>query len=245
MYSKKTKQPQISIIIPVYNEEVRVVNLYTLHKLLNKKKYIKEFIAVNDGSIDSTLAQLRTIQRKTGLCIESYKKNRGKGYAIKRGIEKAKGTHVIITDVDMSTDMRVVGDIIPLLASHKVIIGTRKNPGARLIERQPLLREIMGKAFTYISQIVTGINVSDFTCGFKCYETTLAKTIAKKQKIYRWAFDNEYLFVANKLGAKIIEVPVIWKNDPKTKVRFPQDIITSLFDIIRIRITDLLGGYTV
>lgn len=243
MRSKKKSNHKLSIIIPVYNEEIRVVNIYTLHKVLNKKKYIKEYIVVNDGSTDSTLAQLRTIQRKTGISIVSYKKNRGKGYAIKRGIEKSKGTHIVIIDVDLSTDMRVIEDIVPLLDTHNVIIGTRKNPKAHLVERQPMVRELMGKVFTFISQIITGVNVSDFTCGFKCYEASLAKTIAKKQKIFRWAFDNEYLFLAYKSGAKIVEVPVTWKNDKKTKVRFPHDVISSFIDVVRIRIVDLMGGY--
>lgn len=243
MYSKKTKQQKLSIIVPVYNEEIRAVNLYTLHKLFSKKKYIKEYIVVNDGSTDSTLAQLRTIQRKTGMSIVSYKKNKGKGYAIKRGIEQARGTHCVIVDVDLSTDMKALDLALPLLNNYNVVIGTRKNTEATLLERQPLVRETMGKIFTLISQIITGVQVSDFTCGFKCYETSLVKRIARQQKIMRWAFDNEYLYLAKKAGQEIAEIPVVWKNDKKTKVRFPHDIITSFVDILKIRILDLLGYY--
>jgi len=243
MRSKKNNNPKISIIVPVYNEEIRVVNLYTLHKLLSKKKYIHEYIVVNDGSVDSTLSQLRTIQKKLKIKIESYKKNRGKGYAIKRGIEKARGTHALIIDVDLSTDMSALDGVMPFLKKYNVVIGTRKNPKAKLLQRQPWLRESMGKVFTFISQMITGVAISDFTCGFKCYEMALAKRIAKKQVIHRWAYDNEYLYLSKKIGNEIREIPVVWKNDGKTKVRFPHDIIVSFIDILRIRIADIMGHY--
>jgi dolichyl-phosphate beta-glucosyltransferase len=237
--TKKINKVLLSIVVPVFNEEIRVNNLYKLHEHITKKKYIKECIVVNDGSSDTTLSQLRTIRLKTKIKIVSYKKNRGKGYAIKKGIEKATGTHAVIMDVDLSTDLRVLDELIPLLKTERVVVGTRKNPHATLIQRQPVLREMMGRAFTTLSQWVTGVTVSDFTCGLKCYEMGVAKKIAKLQKIDRWAFDNEYLYLASKMGIHIAEIPVIWKNDRKTKVRFPQDILTSLRDLLRIR----LGRY--
>lgn len=239
--TKKIKRPHLSIIVPVFNEEIRVNNLYKLHEFIAKKKYIKECIVVNDGSTDTTLSQLRTIRNKTNITIISYKKNKGKGYAIKKGIERATGTHTVIMDVDLSTDLRVLDELVPLLKTEKIVVGTRKNPRATLIQRQPVLREMMGRGFTALSQWLMGVYVSDFTCGLKCYEIGVAKKIAKLQRIDRWAFDNEYLYLASKMGIHIAEVPVVWKNDRKTKVRFPQDILTSLRDLLRIR----MGRYEI
>lgn len=94
----------------------------------------------------------------------------------------------------------------------------------------------MGRVFTKLSQIFTGVPVSDFTCGFKCFSKKSTQIIFSKQRINRWGFDAEVLFLSKLYGFSIKEVPVVWKNDSGSKVRFPQDIITSCFDLFRIRI---------
>ena len=243
MRRTKSKPIALSVIVPVYNEEERVHNLAQLCMFLAGKKYIRECIVVNDGSIDRTLTLLHALQKKYRFHLISYKKNRGKGYAIKKGIEQAKGSHVVFVDVDLSTDLSAFDHLLKMLPHAHIVIGTRKNKHAELVERQSLLRESMGRFFTFLSQIISGVFVSDFTCGFKCFERTIAGKIARKQRIYGWAYDVEYLYLGKKMGSKIAELPVKWKNDQRTKVRFPQDIITSLRDICLIRLQDVGGLY--
>jgi len=242
MYSSK-KTTKISLIIPIYNEEGRVHNLNTLWKYIKNKIYIKELIIVNDGSTDDTLFFLTRFQKITRCKLISYSKNKGKGYAVKKGVISAKGTHILFMDVDLSTPPKMVGELKKIIQSADIIIGTRKNKKAILLQRQSMIREVMGTFFTTISQKISGVEVSDFTCGFKCFSKKAAKKIFKKQRINRWAFDAESLFLAKKYGFSIKELPVQWSDRKGTKVRFPQDIIQSLFDVVAIRLNELFSKY--
>jgi hypothetical protein len=123
------------------------------------------------------------------------------------------------------------------------VVGTRKNDKAVLLQRQTRVREEMGKLFTSLSQKIVGVGVSDFTCGFKCFSKTAAKSIFSKQRIDGWAFDAESLFLAKKYGFPVSEFPVEWKDVRGTKVRFPQDAILSFINLIQIRINDILEKY--
>lgn len=231
---RNTKKITISLIIPVFNEEKRIHNLKLIDEYVKSNKYIKEIIVVNDGSTDETMKVIKRTSYKNPIRLVSYKKNQGKGYAIKRGVLSARGTHVVFIDIDLSTPLTMITKTIKKTKLYDIIIGTRKNKMAHLKKRQPPLREWMGKGFTFLSQTLLGVSVTDFTCGFKCFTTKSARHIFSKQKIKRWSFDAEALFLAKKYGYTIGEIPVTWKNDPHTKVRFPQDIFISLIEIFSI-----------
>jgi len=240
---RSTKKITISLVVPVFNEEKRIHNLKKIDAYAHKNAYIKEIIVVDDGSTDETIRIVKKTPYKNRISIISYKENQGKGYAIKKGVLAAKGTHVIFIDVDLSTPLDTIGKVVKTLHSYDVVIGTRKNKHARLKKRQPMVREWMGKGFTRLSQMALGVRVTDFTCGFKCFTTQSAKKIFSKQMIRRWSFDAEALFLAKKYGYSIGELPVTWKNDPHTKVRFPQDILISLYELMLIVLSDWQGKY--
>jgi len=242
MHSAK-KTIKVSLIIPLFNEEERVHNLNTLWDYIKNKKYIKELIVVNDGSTDRTKSLLAVFQKRTKCRMISYRKNRGKGYAIRKGILSARGTHTVFMDVDLSTPPTMLGELRKVIRNTDIIVGTRKNRKAVLLQRQSKIRELMGSFFTSISQKIVGVDVSDFTCGFKCFTKKAAKNIFIKQRINRWAFDAESLFLAKKYGFSISEFPVEWRDIKGTKVRFPQDAIQSFIDLIQIRINDVLEKY--
>lgn len=238
-----TNNPYLSVIIPVYNESARIQNLPTIIKYLDSKKFSSEIIVVNDGSRDDTVEKLKKMKRQNKFKILSYKKNKGKGYAIKTGMLIAKGKYHLFTDIDLSTPMAEFNNFIPYLENYDLVIGSRKMKGAKLIEHQPIIRETLGKCFTFLSQIILNTHVSDFTCGFKCFSKKASSEIFKSLTIDRWGFDSEILFLATKKKLPIKEVSVRWSNDPNTKVKFPQDIIRSLSDLIRIRINDFHKMY--
>lgn len=242
MHSEK-KPIKISLIIPIFNEEERVHNLNTLWDYIENRKYIKELIVVNDGSTDKSLTLLTNFQKKTKCKLISYRKNKGKGYAIKKGILSARGTHVVFMDVDLSTPPKMLGGLKKIVRHTDIIVGTRKNSKAILLQRQPRIREVMGAFFTSISQKIIGVNVSDYTCGFKSFSKKAAKKIFTKQRINRWAFDAESLFLAKKYGFSISEFPVEWRDIKGTKVQFPQDAIQSFLDLIQIRLNDIFEKY--
>lgn len=237
------KKPFLSIIIPVFNEEQRIHNVVQIQKYLEKKPFVYEIIIINDGSFDKTLALLKKIKKELQFKIISYNKNKGKGYAIRQGMLASKGTYRLFTDIDLSTPIKEFDKFIPHLNKNDIIIATRKKKTSILIKRQPLLRENLGKIYTLLSKTALRITVSDFTCGFKCFSEKAAKNIFRKQKIDSWGFDSEILFLAKKNQFKIKEITVRWMNDPRTKVKFPRDIINSLYDLTRIIFYDLRKIY--
>ncbi|MFH0773112.1 MAG: glycosyltransferase [bacterium] len=241
--TKKKRKIALSLLIPVYNEKDRIHNLNILWRFIKSKKYIKKLIIIDDGSTDNTKSFLLEFQKKSKCTIISYRKNKGKGWAIKKGVEVATGTHVVFMDADLSTPPKMLGILNNFIQKKDIIIGTRKNSKATLLHKQPKIRENMGNFFTLLSQTILSVHVSDFTCGFKCFSLKAAKKIFKKQHITRWAFDSESLFLAKKYGYSIEEIPVEWSDVRGTKVQFPQDAISSFIDLLKIRIYDLLGKY--
>jgi dolichyl-phosphate beta-glucosyltransferase len=237
------KNPYLSIIIPIYNEENRINSLNHIYHYLQNKGIDYEVILINDGSTDKTLVKAKKLYSKFKFELISYDQNKGKGFAIKTGMLSSKGQHTLFTDIDLSTPISEFNKFIPFLNNYDVIIGSRKTKEAKLLRHQPIIRETLGKVFTSISKQVLRVDVSDFTCGFKYFSRGSAKEIFKRQTTHRWGFDSEILFIAKKLGYQIKEIPVVWKNNPNTKVRFPQDIITSLNDLITIRYNDLKNKY--
>lgn len=245
---KKLKDSSIflSVIIPAFNEASRInlsLVINSITDYLKSQKFPTELIVVNDGSTDATLKKLKESQKKHKLKIISYPQNRGKGFAVKTGILAAKGEYRLFLDMDLSVPVEELKKLFPYLKKNEVIIGSRKAKGSRLIVRQSKVRETLGKGFSFLSQLILGVKVRDFTCGFKCFSRNAAEKIFPKSLIDRWGFDSEIMFLAKKVGFLIKEVPVVWKNDPKTRVKFPQDIFRSFFDLAKIRLNDLAGQY--
>lgn len=237
-------KPFLSVIIPLYNEQKRLGKLAKVFNFFNRQKFDYEVILVNDGSRDNTLKKLNQLAKKFKFILISYEKNRGKGFAVKRGALSAKGRYVLFTDIDLSTPLKEFTKFIPFLKTGNVVIGSRKMRDSSLQKRQTMLRESLGKGFTFLSQIVLNLRISDFTCGFKCFSKKAAEEIFAKQTIHRWGFDSEILFLAKEFGYEIKEVPVRWSNDPRSKVKFPQDIIRCLLDLYRIRYNWFMKAYS-
>lgn len=234
----KNTQPFLSIIIPLYNEVTRLKNLIKVYDFFESNNINYEIILVNDGSNDKTLSYLKKFPKKYKYQLVSYKVNMGKGHAIKEGMLAANGKFRLFTDIDLSTPIEEFNKFIPYLNKYDLIIGSRKTKGSTLKKRQPLIRESLGKVFTLVSQTILNLETSDFTCGFKCFSQKAAIEIFNKQTVNRWGFDSEILFLAKKLRFKTKEVPVTWFDDPRSKVKFPQAIISSIADLIKIRLNN-------
>jgi dolichyl-phosphate beta-glucosyltransferase len=224
-------------VIPAYNEEKR------LGATLQKVRAFRpdaEILVVNDGSTDAT----RSLALGLGVRVEGYPENRGKGFALRRGMSGASGDRILMTDADLSTPI----EELPLLEEaldrgSDLAIGSRKMPGARLLRRQAVLRETLGKGFTFLSQLALAVRVRDFTCGFKLFTRKAALDLFPRLTVDRWGYDSELLFLAARRGHRIAEVAVAWTNDQDTKVRLVRDVLQSLEDLARIRLNALLGRY--
>jgi dolichyl-phosphate beta-glucosyltransferase len=235
----------LSIVIPVYNEEKRVEKaVKALDKYLTSQEFLTEVIFVDDGSVDETVETIKKLGPNFNYRILRYKPNRGKGYAIKQGMLSAGGRYLLFMDVDMSTPIEEFDKFRPLIKENShVLIGTRKTKGAQIKKRQKLFRQKLGEVFTLLSNTFIVNGVTDFTCGFKLFSREAGKKVFTKQKIERWGFDSEILFLANKHGYNIEEIPVTWTNDERTKVNLLKDVTRSLSDLVRIRLNNFRGLY--
>lgn len=236
------KAPFLSVVIPLYNEEKRAKNITPILKFLSGKKFSWELVLVDDGSTDGTGKYLPLFVQKN-IKLISYPVNRGKGYAIKQGMLAASGLYRLFLDVDLSTPIEEIDKFLPSLERFDVLIGTRKAKGAKVVVHQPWLRENLGKGFTILSQLFLGVPVSDFTCGFKVFSAPCAKEVFQHSRINRWGFDAEILFLGHRYGFSLKEIPVTWKDDAKTRVKFPQDIFKSLNELLTIRLNSARGLY--
>lgn len=233
----------LSVILPIFNEKRRLKNLEIIAAYLRSKKFRYEIIVVDDGSNKETKLILKRFQKKIKLTVFHLPINQGKGYAVKQGMLSAKGKYCLFMDIDLSTPIETIDVFLKALKSSPIVIATRKSNRSKITNHQPFLREIMGKTFTIFSQLITGVTVSDFTCGFKGFSRSAAQKLFSKSLIERWSFDAEILFLAKRHMIKIKEVPVVWKNDKETKVVFPKDILISLIELLAIRVNDVRGKY--
>lgn len=231
----ETNNPYLSIIIPVYNETIRLQNLYIVDGFLKKKRYKSEIIVVNDGSGDKTKRILNKIKKDLKIKVIDYDKNMGKGFAVKTGMLNSRGKYRFFTDVDLSVPIENIDVFLKFKDKHDVIISSRRKKSSNIIEHQPFIRELMGRGYTYVSQKFLGLPISDFTCGFKCFSEEAACKIFKNTTIYRWGFDSEVIYLAKYFKYKIYELPVEWQNDSKTKVKFPNAIFTSIYELLKIK----------
>src|SRR3989344_3711405 len=161
---------QLSVIIPLYNEVKRFPQAFRLVKLWYQRHPGWEFIIVNDGSNDATDRLVTSVIRDYHrIRLISYRKNRGKGYAIKRGIRQVRKPYVLFTDIDFSTPLSELTLLSPFLKRADLVIGTRKVKGATITKHQPKFREWLGRRFTDLTNVWLGMDISDYTCGFKLF----------------------------------------------------------------------------
>ncbi|HMA34136.1 MAG TPA: dolichyl-phosphate beta-glucosyltransferase [Chloroflexia bacterium] len=239
-------EPRLSIVIPMYNEAARMrKSLPILLDYLAHQPYPYEVIAVDDGSADGTPALARELLAGVpdSRVIET-RPNRGKGHALRVGMPASRGAFVLFTDADLSTPPDELDKFWPWLAGEfDVVIGSRKMAGAVLDRRQPWWRERLGKVFTWLSDRLATRDISDVTCGFKVFSRDAAHDLFRRGRINDFSFDAEILFLAQRRGYRIKEVPVHWHDERGTKVRIVRDAVRALRGLLRIRANAAAGRY--
>ncbi|USN45926.1 MAG: glycosyltransferase family 2 protein [Candidatus Woesearchaeota archaeon] len=233
----------ISIIVPVYNEERRVVEGVTaIHKYFSKKKYVFELIVVSDGSTDKTVELLKTCNF-SNVKILHYNKNRGKGYAVKKGFLKATNPFCAFTDIDLATPIEEIEKLKKHIPAYDIVIASRKLAKSDIQVKQKKSRELLGKLFPLFVSVLCVTGIHDTQCGLKLFKTKVAQELVKQQTIERWAFDVELLTIARKKGFSIKEVPVKWIDEKHSKLNMIKDGSRMLSDLFRISRNKLLGKY--
>lgn len=229
----------LSVVIPAYNEEKRLPKtLADIDKYLSKQSYNYEIVVVNDGSKDRTVEVTKSLMPGiNNLRIVDYKENHGKGYVVRLGMLEAKGRYRLFTDADNSTSINQVEKMWPFFEKgFDIVIGSRDVKGAVLDPPQPPARIFLGETFGFLTNLLVGTwGIADTQCGFKGFSQKAAEDIFPRCKINRFAFDPEMLMIAKRLGYKIKEVPVNWKNDPNSKVKF-KSMVKMGRDLVNIRL---------
>jgi glycosyltransferase involved in cell wall biosynthesis len=236
----------LSIVIPAYNEERRLpATLDGISRYLKRGGWdFSEILVVDDGSRDGTVRVAEDFAARAPLRVLRNPGNRGKGYSVRHGMLEAKGDWALFTDADLSTPI----DELETLWSAARESGAQVAMGSRALDRsligvhQPLLRESAGKLFNVAVRLIAGLPFRDTQCGFKLFETRAAREIFRRQRLYRFGFDVEVVFIARQLGYSVIEVPVKWNDVAGTKVGALGGL-SAFLDPLRVRLYQLRGKY--
>ncbi len=238
--------PQLSIVIPAYNESARIEHaLGRVMQCVESEGWDAEVLVVDDGSKDDTAAIVQDwMQRYPRLHLVKNPGNRGKGYSVRNGLLQAAGEVVMFTDADLSAPMEEASRLMAALeAGADVAIGSRWLDKGRQTIHQPLYRQFFGRCFNAITRGVMGLPFKDTQCGFKAFKREAAQVIFRLQTIERWGFDPEILFIARKLKYRVVEVPVTWGHDERSRMSYLKDGMKMLEEMAVIRYNSLLGRY--
>ncbi len=240
-------RPSLSIVIPAYNEAERLPScLEHIAAHLGDGRVAVEILVVDDGSTDDTPGIAEVVGAELGLSLRAIRcsPNRGKGFAVRRGMLDASGDAVLFTDADLSVSIDHLDRFLARLAPGvDVVIATRLAAGARVAVRQAPFRQWLGEIFRELARWMTVREISDFTCGFKLYRRAAAQQVFSLQRLWGWGFDAEIALIAKQCGLAWVEEPVEWRDDARSKVRLVRDVIRSVLDLLRIRWNLLMGRY--
>jgi dolichyl-phosphate beta-glucosyltransferase len=236
----------ISVIVPCFNEEKTIhQNLKKIHNYLHQRFENFEIIAINDGSRDATVREIKRAQQEMPVQFVDNVLNEGKGKVICDGMLVAKYEIAMFLDADLGIPIEELEKFVEEISNGSdIVIASRFVPGLKI--RRPVLwyRKLMEKAFRLMRvAIINQWNVKDTQCGFKVFRKEAALKIFPKVTVKRFAFDAEVIFIASKFRYKIKELPIALQNPPNSHVRLFLDPLNMTLDLIRIRINDLKGRY--
>jgi glycosyltransferase involved in cell wall biosynthesis len=238
--------PDYSIVLPAFNEQARIAG--TLDKILShatQRGWNVEVIVVNDGSIDDTAEIVCEYARKhPALRLLENPGNRGKGYSVRNGMLHARGEVLLFSDADLSSPIEEADKLFAAIGTGAdIAIGSRWLDRRLQIQMQPLHRQILGRIFNLALRSILGLQFKDTQCGFKAFTRRSAQAIFPLQKIERWGFDPEVLYLARKLGFRVSEVAVAWSHREGTRINPWLDGIRMFGEILKIRWYSLTGNY--
>jgi glycosyltransferase involved in cell wall biosynthesis len=240
-------EPFLSIVIPAYNEALRLGStLEKVRQYLESRNYSGELIVVDDGSTDQTGQLLEEVQRlRPAVRVLRNDSNRGKGFSVRRGVLEARGELVLFTDADLSAPIEETNKLLAALesAGADAVVGSRALQRRLIGVHQPWWREWAGRAFNWLVRFFTGLRIRDTQCGLKLFRRLSTRRAFELQRVNGFGFDPEVLFLIERFGGRVVEVPVRWNDSPATKVRFLRDAARMFLDLLALRWRAATGQY--
>jgi glycosyltransferase involved in cell wall biosynthesis len=230
---------ELSVVIPAYNEEQRLgPTLERVTAWLREQPWASEVLVVDDGSSDETAALAERILSDSPVPgrVLVNEQNRGKGYSVKRGMTDSDGRLGLFSDADLSTPIEHAADLRAAIdAGADVAVGSRALRESDVQISQPFMRQTAGKMFSVVQRAILRSAIRDTQCGFKMFTRETIEAVFPHQRLDRWAFDAELIYIALRLGFEVVEVPVRWLNSPDTKVSAFTDGMQMVADLWKIR----------
>jgi dolichyl-phosphate beta-glucosyltransferase len=238
--------PFLSIIIPAYNEANRLPKTFDkVFNYLDSQSYTYEILLVENGSSDDTLRIAKMYAQKHPQLRILQSSQRGKGMAVKLGMLQAAGDYRFMCDADLSMPIEEVNRFLPPnLTGCDIVIASREVPGA-VRYNEPFHRHFIGRGFNLLIRILALPGLHDTQCGFKCFRAGVVEDLFNRQTLPGWSFDVEILFLARKLGFKIVELPIHWYFNSESKVNVWRDSIIMGLDLMTIRLNYWRGVYDI
>jgi dolichyl-phosphate beta-glucosyltransferase len=232
--------PALSVVIPAFNEAARLpATLARVRAYLAGRGTDFEIVVADDGSRDATAA----LAEAAGARLVQSATNRGKGHAVRHGMLAARGARRLMTDADLSTPIEDLALLEQALAAGAdVAVASRALAASRVEVHQPALRELSGRVFNLLVRALLLPGLADTQCGFKLFTAEAANEAFARCRIDGFSFDVEALYVARRLGRRVVEVPVTWRNDAATRVTLARGVL-AFADLLRIRANAVAGRY--
>jgi len=239
--------PLVSVVIPAYNEARRITQtLETIRLYLSEIQQPAEVIVVNDGSEDATVSIVeRFCQSWDQLHLIQNPGNCGKGFSVKNGALAAKGEVVLFTDADLSAPISEMPKLLKPIRDGEcdVSFGSRGLDRSLIGVHQPRLRELSGRVYNLFVRLFLGLRFKDTQCGFKAFRREAMVAVFEQQRITDFGFDPEMLYIAQKRGLRLKEVPVRWNHSEGTSVHFSRDPLKMFLGLLKIRWNHLRNKY--
>jgi dolichyl-phosphate beta-glucosyltransferase len=236
----------VSVVVPAFNEERRIADtLRQLIDYLSARNWEWEVRVVDDGSADETARLVEECSRSCSQVVLQREPHRGKGGAVKAGLLSSQKAFRFLCDADLSMPVAELERFLPpRLTGFDIAIGTREGAGARRVD-EPLLRHLSGRVFNAAVQSLAISGIEDTQCGFKMFTARAVDAVFPRVTIDGWAFDIEVLYIARRLGLRILEVPIEWHFRRESQLSLFGDGVKMFSELLRIRARALRGDYDV
>ena len=240
-------EPFLTIVVPAFNEGARLgSSLEKIKSYAESKPFSLELIVVDDGSRDRTAELLAEFaDHFPAMRILRHEPNRGKGYTVRRGVLEARGEFVAFTDADLSAPIEDMDTLLRALESGHAdaAAGSRALSRKLIGVHQPWFRELGGRMFNLLVRLCTGLKLRDTQCGLKLFRRSTTRRAFELQRVEGFGFDPELLFLIERMGGKVVEVPVRWNDNPASKVHFLRDATRMAMELVLLRWRWALGKY--